>query len=91
MPGPKIKVQQLKIVRKPNFWPNFMAFKVGFHGFYGFSAHKMCIMYNCGPFAFILCPKTCVWVKNVAPEAINTIILEKPIFFRGLGAKIGLK
>ena len=71
MPRPKIGVQQLKIVRKPNFLPNFMGFKVGFHGFYGFSAHKMYIKYNCGLFAFILCPKPCVWVKTVVPETSN--------------------
>ena len=65
-----------------------MGFKVGFHGFYGFSAHKMWIKYNCGPFAFILCPKPCVWVKNEVPEARNTIILKNPIF-EGFGAKKG--
>ena len=90
VPWPKIGVQQLKIVTKPNFWPNFMGFKVGFHGFNGFSAHKMCRMYDCGPFAFLLCQKPCDWVKNVVLGARNTIILEKPIFWGVWGLKYGL-
>ena len=48
-------------------------------------------MYKCGPFAFIPIPKPCGWVKNVVPEARNTIILEKKHFLRGLGDKIGPK
>ena len=32
---------QLKSASKPNFWPNFMGFKVGFCGFYGFYANKL--------------------------------------------------
>ena len=40
-PGPKLGVWLLKIAIKPNFWPNFMGFKVVFHGFYGFYAYKL--------------------------------------------------
>ena len=85
MPGPKIGVWRLKIAKKLNFWPNFMGFKVGFYGFYGFYAYKLWIMYEDGPLAFILSPKPCVWVKNVVPEARNTIILDNPIFGGFLG------
>ena len=31
--GTKIGVWCHKLAIKPNFWPNFMGFKVGFHGF----------------------------------------------------------
>ena len=70
--------------------PKIEVQQVGFRGFYCFFAHKMYIMYKCGPFAFILCPKSFVWVKNVVPEAKNTIILKKNIFWGVWGLKYGL-
>ena len=40
-PGPKTGLQDFSILIKPNFLPNFMCFKVGFHGLYGFYSYRV--------------------------------------------------
>ena len=40
-PWPKIRVQQLNIIIKLNFWPNIMGFQMCFYGFYEFYVYKL--------------------------------------------------